>query len=168
MRDIFCAILMLCPLIASAKPMLINDHIKAINPAGKASLHKFLFHVYDAEFWSDTPGWSMDTPYALDLKYFVSIDKDDFLSRTIKELRRNPEVTDAMLEEYERKLGYIYPDVEKGDTITALYVPNEGLVFSHNNNTLGWIRDVKLVKPFMGIWLGKHTSEPSLRDALLK
>lgn len=164
---LLCLIGLLLPFMVSAKPVSVTDYIQAQNPLGQGSLYKFLFHVYDAEFWTDADGWDKSKPYALDLKYFVSIGKEDFLKRTLKELRRNPAVTKEMLLEYERKLGFIYPDVEEGDTITALYIPDEGILFSHNNNKLGWMKEPELIEPFFSIWLGKYTSEPTLRNKLL-
>lgn len=151
----------------SASPPCTDKVFNANEPYGKASLHKLLFHVYDAEFWTDDPnGWSMKTPHALYLKYDVSIDKQDLVKRTLEELQRNKAVTSQMLEQYQEKLPSLFRDVRSGQTITALYQPGNGITFCHNAFNTG-VLDNKLAEPFMGIWLGKSSSEPDLRDALL-
>lgn len=152
---------------AFAKPMSIGDHIQATEPLGRGELHKLVFHVYSASFWTDAETWEQDKPYALYIKYFKDISKEGFLKRTLKELKRHPDMTDELLAEFERKLGFIYPDVVSGDSITALYTPDEGVLFCHNDNKLGWIKNPELIVPFFEIWLGEHTSEPELRKQLL-
>jgi hypothetical protein len=150
------------------KPACIAKALKARKPYGTATLNKLFFHVYDAEFWTDGKGLQDSKPYALHLTYQVSIEKQDFLDRTMKELKRQPEVSKKMLEEFRTQLKGIYPDVKDGDSITALHVPKGGVQFCFNGKPIGQLKNEALVKPFFGIWLGKNTSEPKVRDQLLK
>ncbi len=163
------AFILTCFLATSvfARPASLDGHIRSREPLGRGELHKLTFHVYSAQFWTDGDTWDKSKPYALYIKYFRKISREKFLKSTLKELRRNPNVTEEMLVNYERKLGFIYPDVIEGDSITALYTPDEGILFCHNENKLGWMKDPELIVPFYEIWLGKHTSEPKLRKKLL-
>ncbi len=167
MRKLLALFFMLAPITVSAAPVCVKDTIQASRPYGQASLHKFFFHVYDAAYWTDGKGWDMNTSHALHLTYHVDIDADGFLERTIEELERNKDVTQAMLKQYQVMLKPIYPDVRDGDTITATYAPNSGLTFCHNDTIVGSVKGVTYIEPFMGIWLGKYSSEPSMRDTLL-
>jgi hypothetical protein len=154
---------------ASASPPLCAAQvIRAAKPYGTASLHKLFFHVYDAQFWTDdVKGWNMATPHALHLTYDVEIEKADLVERTLEELDRNPAVTPAMRGAYAKELPSLYAEIKKGDTITAVSIPRKGIIFCHNGQVRGVLKDVALAKPFMGIWLGSTSSEPELRDGLL-
>ena len=161
-------LVLFCSISAHAEVPCTGNVIHAAHPYGKAALHKLLFHVYDAEFWTDDPhGWNMSTPHALYLVYHVSIEKADLVERTIEELHRNKAVTAAMIATYKKKLPLLFTDVQRGESITALYQPNTGVTFCHDGKVTGVLEDPALAEPFMGIWLGKDTSEPDLRDALL-
>jgi Chalcone isomerase-like len=152
---------------ALAKPACVAD-IKASKPYGKAEMNKLFFHVYDAEFWSDANGWSMKEPNALHLTYHVDIDSDDFVERSLEELDRNPNVSKSELSEFAKILPKLMPNVVEGDSITAAYLPENGLQFCHNNKPTGAIKDVKMATDFLKIWLGENTSEPDMRKKLLR
>lgn len=157
------------PASAAGSLACVQQYVRQNTPQGKASLNKLIFHVYDARFWTDSPDgkWSMDYPHALHLTYFVDIDAEDFLDRTLEELQHNPEVSEAMLGKYKAMLARLYPDVKDGDSITAAYSPAQGMQLCLNGKHLGNMTDNALIEPFFGIWLGKHSSEPKLRDGLL-
>jgi Chalcone isomerase-like len=150
-----------------AAPACVGKAVSASKPLGKASLHKLVFHVYDGEFWTDAKSWDMSEPHALHLTYFVNLDPNDLTEQTIEEVSRDPSVTEDMKEEYNEILPTLYPDVKKGETITALYQPKKGITFCHNGKVKGVMTNLALSKPFMGIWLGQYSSEPELRDKLL-
>jgi Chalcone isomerase-like len=167
-RVLIALLVIIMPLKGYAQPTCIQGMIQAKNPASEATLKKLLFKIYDIELWHDTSQWNPNAAYALHITYFQNVNRTEFLDYTLKELKLNPDVTPEMLTEYERKLGYIYPDVVKMDTITAVNVPNEGVLLCHNENKLGWMREKELVLPFFNIWLGRQTSEPTIRNILLK
>lgn len=154
---------------AFASPKCINDVVKAKSAYGNADLHKYFFHVYDASYWTDSNGWNMQQSSALHLKYFVDIDGEDFVERTVKELKNNPKADATMLAKFKQQLPPLMPNVVEGDTITAAYNATEQkLTFCHNNKVKGAINDKDMAEAFMGIWLGKYSSEPSMRKKLLR
>jgi hypothetical protein len=168
MGGVICLLLTFSTPLFAAPPPCAGNSIHASAPYGKASLHKFFFHVYDAEFWTDDKGgWNMATPHALFLTYHVSIEKADLVERTLQELERNKAVTESMRAAYMHELPSLFTDVKEGESITALYQPDTGVTFCHNGIVTGVLKDMTLAKPFMGIWLGAFTSEPALRDGLL-
>ena len=158
---------------AVAAPSCVSKEITSQKPFGVAEMHKLFFHVYDAEFWNDGPpsknnGWSMSRPHALHLKYFVDIDGADFVKRTLEELKQNPKVNAEMMQNFKQQLPPLMTNVREGDSITASYEPKQGLIFCHNNNRLGIMRDANMAEAFMGIWLGTYTTEPDMRKKLLR
>ncbi len=154
--------------IANSAPPCIASVVKSSKPQGTATLNKLLFHVYDVEFWSDSPKWNMNSPHALHLTYFVDIDGEDFVERSLEELQHNKNVDAVMLEDFKRILPPLLPNVVEGDNISAVYRPNMGLFFCHNGKSTGVLRNAEMEQAFMGIWLGESTSEPDIRKKLLK
>jgi hypothetical protein len=61
----------------------------------------------------------------------------------------------------------IFPDVDKGDSLTGIYTTSKESIFYLNDKEIGRIRDPGFGKVFFNIWLGKDTSEPALREKLL-
>jgi hypothetical protein len=153
---------------ASKPPACIANYVKATAPYGTATLNKLVFHVYDAQFWTDGKGWDKDAPYGLNLTYGVEIESKDFVERSLEELKHDPKVTQAMLAQFAKQLPPLMPNVAKGDSITAVSLPGGGAIFCHNGKPTGELKDAAMAQAFFGIWLGEHTSEPRLRNELLK
>ena len=74
---------------------------------------------------------------------------------------------DAQAAQWQKALEEALPDVQKGDRITGVYRPGQGVLFLANGRRGGEIRDAQLARLFFSIWLGPQTSEPRLREALL-
>ena len=167
-RIILLLICCIAPSLLWAQPVCITDIITTKQPAARAKLTKLLFKIYDIELWHDHKEWEPQQAYALHIIYYQNVSKQEFVDYTIKELKLNPDVTPEMITQFERKLSFIYPDVKKMDSLTAVNVPGEGVLLCHNENKLGWMREEALVLPFFNIWLGRHSSEPVIRNTLLK
>lgn len=156
------------PITAHAdKPACLRETITAEQPYGTASLYKLIFHVYDAEFWTNGEGWDQRSAYGLHLEYGVDLTVEELLDSTREQLQRQPGVSKELRGNIVGQLRDIYPRVEEGDTITALYEPESGITFCHNGRKTGTITNPEMVRPFFAIWLGKHTSEPEMREELL-
>ena len=59
------------------------------------------------------------------------------------------------------------PDVDAGDFLTGVNVPQRGVRFYQNGKPIGSIEDREFAQAFFGIWLDPRTSEPALRKQLL-
>ncbi len=149
------------------KPLEIASVIKAENPRGEGALKRLWLKGYDASLWTDAPEWSMDTTYALTLKYARDFSRDDLVERSIKEMEHAQPLTAQQKKEYSAQLSNIFPNVHENDTITSLYEPSKGTTFFYNGKKTGEITDKEFAKKFLGIWLGPKTSEPELRQALI-
>lgn len=170
MRKLFLlfSLLTAVPAFASAsKPQCIDNVIEAQTPYGTGTMRELLLKVYDASLWTDADQWSMNAPFALAVTYDMEIDGDDIADRSIEEMQHVATIPQAKAASYRQQLLKLFPDVVPGDTITALYDPNKGIVFCFNGKPGGSIRDMEFAREFMAIWFSPQTSEPKLRKALL-
>jgi len=171
MRNIVLAVIMSLmafpAFAASQKPKAIENVIQADTPYGEGTLRKLLFYVYDASLWTDEEEWSMDSTYALCLKYRMNFDAVDLVDRSIEEMNQQEKLNAEQQALYKELLARVFPNVLKGDTITALYNPKKGVQFYHNDKPTGIIADKNVAKRFLSIWLSPKTSEPELRKELV-
>jgi hypothetical protein len=168
-RKIALLTLLLCaPLPALAAPPEIASVIKADKPYGEGHMNFLLIKAYNARFWTDAAGWSMDAPCAMEITYGMGFDTEDLVGRTVKEMKHvDPGLDDAEIAKLTPQLNKVYPAVKPGDRLTALYAPGKPIAFSHNGTPTGSI-DNAYAKDFFGLWLLPNTSSPSLRKDLLK
>ena len=152
--------------LAMDKPPEIAASIQAGAPVGSAELHKLLFHVYDASFWSDH-GATVKPPYALSIVYDMDFQKEDLIGRTVKELKHVSSLPDAALQGYATQLATMWPDIYSGDRLTAYSADAKQTVFYTNGKKTGVIADAAFTQAFFGIWLSPKTSEPEMRKELL-
>jgi hypothetical protein len=168
LRIVFAVLLMLMPASAYAeKPTEIGAYIKSDQPYGEASLNKLVFHVYDASLWTDADPWSMGKPFALRLKYGMDFKGKNLAERSIDEMNDQSPLSKTQEEDYYKRLATLFPDVKKGDTITAVYLPAKGTRLYHNGAYKGSITDTDFSRRFIGIWMSEKTSEPKVRKRLL-
>ena len=159
---------LLAPLPALAAPPEIAAVIKADKPYGEGHMNFLFIRAYNARLWTDAPTWSMDAPCAMEITYGMGFDTDDLVERTIKEMKHvDPGLDEAEVAKLTPQLNKVYPPVKSGDRLTALYVPGKPVTFSHNGTPTGAI-DASYARDFFGLWLLPNTSDPSLRDKLLK
>lgn len=170
MRKLLAALL-LCLITTPAlagmdKPAAIANTIHADVPLGQGTLRRLFLTIYNATLWTDAKEWSMQRPFALSMKYHFNVESGELVDSTVDELQQL-HVPDNTLKLYKVQLEKIYPDIQEGDTLTALYLPEKGIRFFHNDRFTGAISDDAFANAFFMIWLSPETSEPSLRRALL-
>lgn len=134
---------------------------------GKASLSKLVFHVYDATLYAPGGKYDPAKKHALELTYQMGFDSKEIVDRSISEIKHAQSVSPEQEKQWREELGKVIPDVKDGDRIQALATPGKSILFSHNEKTTGTLTDKTLVEPFMNIWLGSKTTEPTLRKKLI-
>jgi hypothetical protein len=126
--------------------------------------------IYDARLWV-TPGFQADAfgahPLALELTYHRAFTGAAIARRSIEEIQRQTALAPAQAERWQQQLATLLPDVQPGDRLTGLYLPQQGMRLWRGSQALGAIGDAELARLFFGIWLSPRTSEPGLRSALL-
>ncbi len=137
---------------------------------GKSRLTVWGFQVYDARLWA-APGFKADSlpsqSFALELAYLRDFANTDVAKRSILEMRRSAEISEAQAKAWTTEMLRVIPDVKKGDRIMGVNRPGVGALFLVNGKPSGEIRDTEFARLFFGIWLSPKTSEPKLRSALL-
>lgn len=126
--------------------------------------------VYDARLWRGAAPVGADwmaAPLALELLYLRKLVGRQIAERSLKEMRRQRDLTDDEAGRWLAAMTQIFPDVKDGDRITGFVVPGLGARFAINGTLKGDVRDLEFAKLFFGIWLSDKTSEPALRRALL-
>jgi hypothetical protein len=168
-RKIALLTLLLCaPLPVLAAPPEIAGVIKADKPYGEGHMNFLFINAYNARFWTDAAGWSLDTPHAMEITYGMGFDTSDLTERTIKEMKNvDPGLSDAEVSKLTPQLNKVYPAVKSGDRLMALYVPGKPVAFFYNGTPTGSI-DNTYAKDFFGLWLLPNTSSTSLRAKLLR
>ncbi len=173
-RKIVLLTLLLCapPLSISgaalAAPPEIASTIKADKPYGEGHMNFLFIKAYNARFWTDAAGWSMEQPFAMEITYGMGFDTSELVERTIKEMKNvDPGLDDAEIARLTPQLDKVYPPVKSGDRLMALHAPGKPIAFFHNGAPTGSI-DNAYAKDFFGLWLSPNTSSPSLHAKLLK
>jgi hypothetical protein len=138
-----------------------------LNPAklqGSGRLNWWGFHVYDATFYrADTLS---SAEFALDIRYQKSFTGTSIANRSAEEMKKIG-VSDHQAALWGRELAGILPNIESGQSLTAIYTPKLGTVFYHDGKRIAQISGAEFSKAFFGIWLDPKTSVPKLRNELL-
>jgi hypothetical protein len=152
----------------ATKPAEIAPVIKSPEPYGKGTMRWLLIPAYDAALWTDAEQWSMQSPFALTLKYHMSFSTSDIVERSLKEMANvDPQLSATTVASYRAMLMPLMPDVKSGDEVTGLYTPDGTVKFFRDGQLTGEVRDQRFAQTFFAIWFSPQTSEPSLRAKLL-
>jgi hypothetical protein len=168
----YCIILLiLC--LSSPRSVLANptepNHITELYLAnfahsGHGTFSKFGFEIYQAHLYLDEV--KATKKFAIVLNYSRRIKKEALLNATIEQLERLG-YSSKKTEEWRLQLEKIYPNVNKGDYLTAIFNPATGTTFLYDNKVIGNVNSQEFAEGFFGIWLSSKTSAPELRTQLL-
>jgi hypothetical protein len=161
----------------SARPALALDapplppQVAALAPGLKAQgggeLTFFGLSIYNGYFWSPRRGWKEDGPCALDLHYHRALDGAKIAERSLQEIAKLGYGTPEQRSRWGEQMRRLFPDVEKGDSLTGISLPGGIVRYFHNSRPIGEIDDAEFARAFFGIWLDPKTSEAAFRQLLL-
>jgi hypothetical protein len=140
---------------------------KIFNPAllqGSGRLNWWGFHIYDASFYR--AGTPSSPEFAIDIRYQKSFSGISIANTSAEEMKKMG-VPDAQVALWGKELAKVFPNIESGQTLTAVYAPKQGTIFYHDGKRIAQIPGVEFSKAFFGIWLDPKTSVPKLRNELL-
>lgn len=155
---------------ADTLPEPVNVSLPDAKKLGNSKFTWFGLHVYDAQLWSSVTGNQFDYkvhPSWLELKYGRDFAGADIAEQSREEMEKMGGASEEKLKAWEKKLAEIFPNIKKGDTLSAMYLPGKVMQFFHNGKPLASVNDMELARSFMGIWLDAKTSEPDLRKKLI-
>jgi hypothetical protein len=137
---------------------------------GEATMRWFGLKLYECQLWSEkSPGqfnFKTDKHY-LELVYARNFDGDKIAEKSREEIENQGVGKSAQLDQWQKKLTDVMPNVNKGTRLAALYVPGKGLSLFKDGQPVGEVNEPELASAFMGIWLDPRTSEPALREKLI-
>ena len=138
--------------------------------AGQGTYSVLGFKIYDARLWV-SPGFRAPDyargALALALAYRRAFTAQAIAQRSIDEMRRVGDFSDAQAQRWQAALQAALPDVSAGDTLLGLHRPGQGAEFWRGAQATGRVADAEFSRLFFGIWLHPKTSAPDLRLALL-
>lgn len=138
--------------------------------AGSSRYRFWGFDIYQATLWVE-PGFGGGEPgrgrFALELQYLRAFKGADIARRSIEEMRRLGEFSDAQANAWLQAMQAAFPDVAAGDRLTGIHRPGQGVRFLANGRVTAEVNDPEFARLFFGIWLSEKSSEPQMRLALL-
>ena len=140
---------------------------KIFNPAllqGSGKFNWWGFHIYDASFYR--AGAPSSQEFAIDIRYQKSFTGVAIANSSAEEMKKIG-VPDTQAALWGKDLAKVFPNIEPGQTLTAVYAPKQGTIFYHDGKRIAQIPSVEFSKAFFGIWLDPKTSSPKLRSELL-
>jgi hypothetical protein len=83
-------------------------------------------------------------------------------------MRRGGELATATETQWLSAMRGAFPDVQQGERITGVNLPQQGVRFYVNGQAKADVNDPAFGERFFGIWLAPWTSEPGMRSELLQ
>lgn len=167
LRALFLMLILASGLV-SAHPLAgAGQLLPDLKPLGKGEMRWFGLKLYDASLWVTGSSFSPDGGFALSIRYARSFEGAELAEASIDEIRRLGERDKAKLARWEAVLTRVFPDVEEGEVITGVKMPDGSSHFFHQGRELPSIEEKALSDAFFAIWLDERTREPKLRARLL-
>lgn len=154
----------LSPMSLAKEPPHIKNMMGQVQLQGLGRLNFWGFHVYDANLYRGSAKDSQE--FALELKYQRSFSGEAIANRTAQEMK-NLGISETQATTWGQELASIFPNVEPGQTIAAVYIPKQGTSFFYEGRKISQIQGADFARAFFGIWLDAKTSAPKLRTELL-
>ena len=142
----------------------LDPPLNSVKLQGSGKLTWWGLPIYDANFYR--VGTLTSPEFALDMRYQKSFSGASIANRSAEEMKRVG-VPEAQAASWGRELAAFLPNVESGQTLTAVYSPKQGTLFYHDGRQIAKIPGSDFSKAFFGIWLDPKTSAPKLRTELL-
>jgi hypothetical protein len=136
---------------------------------GQARMRFLGLRIYDVQLWAAEPlrNWA-EQPHALALTYARSLKGRLIAERSLDEMRRQGPIDEATGARWLQAMTAAFPDVKEGDRLTGRHDPDQGARFWFNGQPRPGVADPVFSRLFFGIWLSPKTSEPALREQLLR
>lgn len=169
MRRSICALVFAGLIFSSAARA--SESIAGLVPhasvVGRGVLTYAFWDVYEATLYAPKGSWKPSAPFALSIEYYHAIDGKNIADKSVQEMRRQGFSDEVKLAAWNVQMKSIFPDVEPGTVLSAVYVPGKETRFYRGSKFLGSIKGDVFARAFFNIWLGENSSEQKLRNALL-
>ena len=102
-----------------------------------------------------------------EFEYRRAITKERVIDSSLKELKRQQNVTEQNLEEWKTYLEEVIQPLQEGSKATIEWNPQGTITFQNEGVKSVTIKDESFARSYINIWLGEETSQPNLRNQLL-
>jgi len=142
--------------------------INNLKTVGQAEMRWLFFPLYQVALKTADGRYQGNRyPQALDILYRRNIAKEDLLTATDNQWQRL-RVPEVQRQQWLKQLGTIWPTIKRGDRL-GLSVNTDGSNnFIYNGRNIGGVNDKKFGESFLAIWLSPNTSQPSIRQLLIR
>lgn len=143
---------------------------------GSGILRFLGMRVYEATLWVAARPVTAPIPiegpfereFVLELHYAISARGERIAELSAREIARIGQGSEAQRAAWLGQMKALFPDVASGDRLAGHYRPGEATRFFFNGMPMGEVADPAFGRAFFGIWLDRRSSEPELREALLR
>ena len=134
---------------------------------GQGTLKVLFFEVYDVRLLADSKAFSWKNKFQLEFEYKREVNKQSVIESSVKEIRRQSNVLDKDINQWQEYLEQSIHPVQEGSQATVSWNPSGQITFHYQSSEPTTIEDENFARAFLNIWLGEETSQPKLRNQLL-
>lgn len=145
----------------------IQNYVPKAEEVGTGRLNLWFWDIYDATLFAPSGQYDPEKAYALQISYLRDISGEKIADHSVDEMRNQGFEDRAKLDTWYEEMVNIFPDVDKGITLTAVFTPDGKTIFYRNGEDIGTIDDAEFSQQFANIWLSEKTRSPDLRRKLL-
>ena len=159
--------LLVCAVPAQARDW--HAELPQAKVVGQGELHWFGLSIYSARLWSERSPFDDNAPFALELTYHRHINSAWFVQASSREIKRlsDQRFSADKLQHWEALMSRAFPNVNDGDQLIGIFIPQHGCRFYDAGTLLAEINDPEFARAFFAIWLDPRTQDSSLREHLL-
>ncbi|WP_413702284.1 chalcone isomerase family protein [Psychromonas sp. KJ10-10] len=134
---------------------------------GEGTMSWMFLDIYHASLFTSTGKYNEQShPQVLTINYLKNIKKNSLIEATEEQWLLH-DVDEEKLKNWLQLLHQIWPDINKGDSLTFHVAENKEGYFYYNQELIGRIPNEDFCNAFLAIWLSEKTSQPKLRRQLL-
>lgn len=150
---------------------LVRQTIPQARMQGEGELRMYGLHIYDAKLFVGPAGLSSKElaarPLAVDVEYARAFKGTSIAKRGREEMDGLKVASREQTAQWQQQMEDIFPDVQPGDHVIGVFVPERGTTFYAGDKVIGTIPGDDFARAFFSIWLDPRTSAPGLRNQLL-
>jgi hypothetical protein len=136
---------------------------------GSGELRWFGFSIYTAKLWQEAIPFNPKLSFALEINYQRSISKQRFVDSSIEEIQRlhGGTFSKEVISKWRKYMESAFTDVQSGDQLIGVFLPNIGCRFYNQNKLLAEIADKEFAQAFFSIWFDPRSKDQALRESLM-
>lgn len=161
------ALLVCVDLAADERPAFLKELAPNAARMGAYDLRWFSLPVYEITLYTENRPYATNDAAVLSLRYQIPIKHKRLQETTLREWLRLDKGTAEQRAAWIKQLDSLWPDIQPGDSLTAVRRANGPTIFLYRDRLLGQVDDAAFGPAFFSIWLDENCRYPKMRDSLL-